>query len=168
MARKKKATSESDQAQAVLEPITPIQQRFIEALLTGKNITEAALVSGVSRRAACYWLDNEKHPVRREYDKQRVAMRDEFQRRIATIHNLAFNALEDLLAPSTPPFIRVQALGMVYKPHLQPHADIVWPGAPAEIVRHEIEQLIDPLSPGRRNGIYLYDDRGRERLPEDY
>lgn len=168
MARKRKATTESDQAQAVLEPITPIQQRFIEALLTGKNITEAALVSGVSRRAACYWLDDEKHPVRVEYDKQCIVMREEFQRRIASIHNLALKALEDLLAPSTPPFIRIQAVKMIYEAHLLPHGNIVWPGAPGEIVHHELEQVFDPLSPGRRNGMYLYDDRGQERLPEDY
>jgi hypothetical protein len=35
------------------------------------------------------------------------------------------------------------------------------------LVESEGERLVDPLAPGRRNQIYLYDDRNRERIPED-
>jgi hypothetical protein len=67
---------ESDQAPA-LEPITPVQQAFINELLTGKSITGAALIAGVSRRAATYWLQGETS-VRIEYERARMAAQQKF------------------------------------------------------------------------------------------
>src|SRR6266567_4330920 len=112
---RKKASEES----TALEAITDTQQTFIQALLSGKNITEAALVASVSRRTATYWMMHNNNPVRIEYEKQRLALRQEFYNRVATLHELALKALEDSLSPDAPPAIRFQAARFLYEAHLQ-------------------------------------------------
>jgi hypothetical protein len=44
------AEQDANLTPAVLEPITPLQQTVVEALLSGKSITEACAVTGIPRR----------------------------------------------------------------------------------------------------------------------
>lgn len=113
MARKSRETE-------ILEPITPLQQTFIEALLSGKTIKEAATLSGVSRRTATYWLSDGNHPVTIEYEKQLAYRRQELTGRMATIYDLALKAIEDALSPEAPPGIRWQAAKLIYEKHVEP------------------------------------------------
>jgi len=89
--------------------LTDRQRLFIEQLLTGKNITDAADAVGISRRAATYWLHDYNHLVRLEYDRLRIMAKDAFRARIANLHNLALAALESALAEDAPPAIRFAA-----------------------------------------------------------
>jgi hypothetical protein len=166
MARKKIIT-EDEQEQTVLAPITPAQQLFIEGLLCCKSLTQSARRAGVSKRAAIYWMNDPKHPVRIEYEKQCQVMRETFRTRIVGLHELALSALEDLLSPGAPPGVRFAAARMIYEAHLQPLSNVEQPPAPDSLVESEVERMFDPLAPGRRNQIYLYDDHNRERIPED-
>jgi hypothetical protein len=166
--RKKKETIEGQpEPAAVLNVITPAQQLFIEGLLCCKSLTQSARRAGVSKRAAIYWMNDPKHPVRIEYEKQCEIMRETFRTRIVGLHELALSALEDLLSPGAPPSVRFAAARMIYEAHLQPLSNVEQPPPPDSLVESEVERLFDPLAPSHRNQIYLYDDRNRERIPED-
>lgn len=155
---------EEPEEAAVLALITPVQQTFIEHLLTGKSISMAARMAGISRRTAMYWLADEKHPVRVEYDKQRDQALAEFDRQVASIHSAALSALEDLLSEHTPPFIRVQALRLIYEDHLRDHLGLRAPGHAASMVCKEAEEYHGYDDPQKRLGIFLWDDKGKPRI----
>ena len=148
----------------VLEPITPQQQSFIEALLTGKSITDAALTAKLSRRAATYWMNDAHHPVRMEYEKQRLASLATVASRVASLHGLAFSALEDLLAPSAPPAVRFQAAKLIYEAHLQGFCEPTPPQSTTELVAKELTGMYEEHQQIGSNQVQMYDDKGKERL----
>ena len=45
--------------------ISPLQQKFIDELLTGKNVSQASFATGVPRRTSVRWLQD-LHPVSEE------------------------------------------------------------------------------------------------------
>lgn len=171
MPRRRKMSQErqddNEQQLVVVDPITPVQQSFIELLLTGKTIAESALLAGVSRRAATYWLHDTEHPVRREYELQRARQRQELSRRVSNIHGLALTALEDLLSPDAPVGIRFQTFKLLYENHLKESLNLSLPVQPAVLVEEETQQYFNSADPQKVNGVYLYDDQGRERLQDD-
>lgn len=169
MPRRQKATIDSQEGGTceVLEPITPSQQTFIEALLSGKSVTAAALTAGVSRRAGVYWLHTRNHPVRREYEKQRLNGQALLAARVAGLHELAFKALEDLLAATSPPAVRFQAAKLIYEAHLQDLCEVQPPQLTFDLIDKEIERVWDEQERQGHNAVMLYDDRNRERFPED-
>jgi hypothetical protein len=162
---KRQRTSDDDNKP--LAPITPIQQAFIEHLLTGKTITQSARLAGCSRRAATYWMADSENAVRIEYDKQRAYAQQELDNRVAKIHNLAFTALEDMLSPKSPPFMRMQALKLLYESHLSPLFVVRHPKSPIGLVGSELEQHRKEREQAGFNGIQLWDDRGNERMDRD-
>jgi phage terminase small subunit len=120
-----------------LEPITEKQQSFIEALLTGKNISEAALIAGISRRTATYWLADPEHPVCVEYEKQRITARQEFYSRVASLYEKALKAMEDALSEAAPPAIRFQAAKFLYEKHLEQLCGVRAPDRAQQLVEIE-------------------------------
>lgn len=132
MARQKSSTGKEIK---VLEPITPVQQAFIEALLQGKNVTESAICAGVSRRTACTWLHDPEHPVHLEYEKQRIAQQQNFYVRIAGIHEAALKAIEESLSESAPLGLRFQAARFIYQTHLQHLAGVRQAKRPFDLVK---------------------------------
>lgn len=134
MPRKSKQ-AESDTTE--LWAITENQQRFIEGLLAGKSISEAALLVGMSRRTVTYWLADPEHPVTLEYEKQRILARQKFYERVAHLHELAFKALEDSLAEAAPPAIRFQAAKFLYEKHLEALCGVRAPDRAQELVERE-------------------------------
>ena len=142
--------------------LSALQQAFLSHLLTGKTIRQAALLSDVSLRAAMYWLAD--GPVRVEYDKKRAIALADFDERVSNIHNKALDALEDILAAETPPFIRIQAVRMVYENHLRESMDRRYPQSPTHMLLTEVDDYYDMTSPEKRLGVYLYDDRGKPRI----
>lgn len=151
----------------VLQLITPTQQRFIEAMLCGSSLSAAATSAGISRRCAYYWMNDPAHPVRKEYEKQLALLRQDTRARVSSIHTKALAALEDLLAPETPPFLRLGAVRMLFDSYLH---ELFTPQAalsPAALVRDSLEDHMEESHEQATNQIYLYDDRGRERIPED-
>jgi hypothetical protein len=170
MARQKAASkAESPDAGEceVLEPITPAQQLLIEALLSGKSVTVAALSTGVSRRAAVYWLHTPGHPVRREYEKQRVNSQVLLASRVAGLHEAAFKALEDLLLPTAPASVRFQAAKLIYEAHLKDLCEVTPPQLSFDLIDSETDQMWKNRERQGHNAVMLYDDRNRERFPED-
>ncbi len=135
MPRKRDTNNE----RAILEPITELQQRFIEALLTGKNISDAATMVGISRRAATYWL-LPGTPIRLEYEKQRIAYKQEFYSRIANLHTLTLKALEDSLSSEAPPMVRFQAAKYLYEAHLQHFCNARIPAEASELVKDMLNE----------------------------
>jgi hypothetical protein len=120
-----------------LEPITEKQQSFIEALLSGKTISEAALIAGISRRTATYWLADPQHPVTLEYEKQRILARQQFYRRVASLHEKALKAMEDALSEAAPPAIRFQAAKFLYEKHLEHLCGVRAPERAQQLVERE-------------------------------
>ncbi len=103
--------------------ITAQQQRFIEVLLSGTSITEAARVVGVSRRTATYWMAQDGNPTRKEYERQATERALAFTTRIEKLHDLAISALEDMMSKKAPPWQRFQAAKLIYERHLAEHGD---------------------------------------------
>jgi hypothetical protein len=120
-----------------LEPITEKQQSFIEALLSGKNISDAALLAGISRRTATYWLADPENPVCMEYEKQRIMARQEFYGRVAGLHEKALKAMEDALSEEAPPTIRFQAAKFLYEKHLAQLCGVRDPVRAQELIERE-------------------------------
>jgi transposase len=121
----------------VLEPITPQQQTFIEALLQGKNISEAAIIAGISRRTASYWLNDPEHQVYLEYEKQRLTQQQNFTSRIATIHEAALQAIEASLSEEAPLPLRLKAAQFIYQTHLQQVCNVRQARQPFSLVKDE-------------------------------
>lgn len=124
-----------------LEPITEKQQVFIEALLSGKSITDAALITGISRRTATYWLADPTHPINIEYEKQRALQLQNFHERIAGIHEAALQAIEDALGKASPPAIRFQAAKMIYEKHLERYGSVRIPDSALGLVKSETKRM---------------------------
>lgn len=92
-----------------LQSVTPIQQTFIEHLLQGKSISDAALSTGISRRTATYWLHDQEHAVTIEYEKQVMQLYQAHHERMENLHNLALKAVEDALSEEAPGDLRLKA-----------------------------------------------------------
>lgn len=120
-----------------LEPIAPNQQSFIEALLSGESISRAAMLAGIARRTATYWLADPEHPVYIEYEKQRIQRQQEFHARIAALHELALKAMEDTLSPVAPPGVRFQAAKFLYEKHLERFCGVQIPSSAKGLVSTE-------------------------------
>jgi hypothetical protein len=117
--------------------ITENQQRFIEGLLAGKSISDAALLAGMSRRTVTYWLADPEHPVTVEYEKQRILARQQFNERVARLHELAFKAMEDSLSEAAPPALRFQAAKFLIEIHLEHYCRVSTPERAQELVERE-------------------------------
>ena len=97
----------------VIEPITPQQQQFIEALLAGHTTSEAALMAGISRRTVYYWLQEDNHPVTLEYEKQAAILYQTNRERLKNIRNMAMQVIEDALSAESPIAIRIKVAEFV-------------------------------------------------------
>jgi hypothetical protein len=144
-----------------LEGITPRQQTFIELLLSGKSISDAALEAGISRRTATYWLANPEHSVTIEYEMQRIVQRQRFQARVAALHEKALAAMEASLDAEAPPAIRFQAAKFLYEQHLASHFNMQPPGRPQELVEKETDQAGDYIH------FLKYDADRLDAIPDD-
>ena len=165
MRRQKDATPEGDTHKSVNE-LTPIQLRFIEYLLAGKNLSEAALLAGVSRRAACYWMNDTESVVHCEYERLRQAQQQEFQARVTGLHDLAFKALEDSLK-SPVPGIKFAAAKLIYEAKLQERCETPAAHSSLELVRDFTRGYYDEQYQWRVLGPALYDTKNKERILDD-
>jgi hypothetical protein len=161
MARKSTEIRESDKP---YEPITPQQQQFIEALLTGKSITEAAKVADVSRRAATYWMNSSSHPVRVEYDKQRTNALAGVSARVASLHELAFSVLETLLMQTEYPEVRFKVAKLLYETQLEPYCRPKPPLSSVDLVADVVDEIRKENHKIGESRVRLFDDHGREWL----
>ncbi len=141
------------------QELTPLQLRFIELLLAGKNVTDAARTVGVSRRAACNWLDP-AHAVHQEYERQRRALAYALQERVRLVHELAMKALKDFLISTKRPDLRFQAMKLVYESHLREELTRPEPASSEQLVSDELQRQLNPSA----IAIYLYDEKGRPRI----
>lgn len=92
--------------------ITARQRRLIEALLTGKTISQACQVAGVGRRTYYRWV---KQPHFTEALQQAEAdLLTASMRRLLSMQGAAVNGLQDLLNdPALRPSDRLRAVQMV-------------------------------------------------------
>ncbi|SRR5260221_4378426 len=117
-AEKKESLQDDDDAcEPALPPLKPRQEQFIDALLSGKNITAAARATAVPMRTALRWMQNH-HPVILTYEQRRLELRHAFKRRMEHLHDLTFKALEGSLT-SKNPAIRYSAAKLIWQAHLQ-------------------------------------------------
>jgi len=147
--------------------LTPLQHRFVEALLTGKNVTQAALLAGCSRRAAMYWLRDADSPVRMAYESRRIASIDDFDRRMMKLHELTLKTMEDLLSPKVAPALRFQAAKLLYEAHLAEHGELKQAKASHELVNEGAHDFHDEQREWGMTDILLYDAKGQERINDD-
>jgi hypothetical protein len=117
MTRRK--TDVEEESMAVLQPVTPLQQQFIEQLMSGRSVTESALFVGIGRRTACRWLEDGQ-PVYIEYEKQRLQHLQEVRNRTASLHSQALAALEDGLAGDAPLAIRLATARFILERNMTP------------------------------------------------
>src|SRR5207248_7872401 len=102
--------------------------------------------------------------VRCEYDKQRVAALANVTSRVAGLHELAFKAMEELLAPSAPPAVRFQMAKLIYEAHLQEFCEPKPPQSTIELVDKEVTAMYEENQKIGFNRVQMFDDEGRERL----
>jgi hypothetical protein len=158
---------EGELEQLDLNPITPKQQDFVERLLSGQTISEAARSCGLSRRVVTYWLGDKTHPVRIEYEKQLLAAQDGLRSRVANLHQLAFLALEDLLSAQMPPWVRFATARLIYESHLQQLCEPRAPKQSADLIITDAQQSFLNGEQEARSMIYLYDTKNRKRVLDD-
>jgi len=124
-----------------LEPITSNQQTFIEYLLSGRNISQAALLAGISRRTATYWLADPAH--RSRWNTKSSAYSSSRNSRTGSrpgsriCMSWPFKAMEDALAPDTPPAIRFQAAKFLYEKHLEHLCKVQGARSPQDLVEKQ-------------------------------
>jgi len=120
MARKKAGEPEltEEEKQKALERIEAVQQQFVELLLTGKSIAEAARALHIGRRTATYWMQ-EDTLVRYAYEHERQKAATQFRERITKLHDLVLSALEDALAAEADQDVRISVAKFLYSSNLE-------------------------------------------------
>src|SRR5258707_184614 len=118
---RKTAAEKQAEKQALLEAVDTLQQRFVELLLAGHSITEAARRLRIGRRTATYWM-KEDSLVRYAYEHERLRLADEFRARVAKLHDLAMQTLEAALSPDAPLDVRLPIARFLYSAHLSQYA----------------------------------------------
>jgi Homeodomain-like domain len=141
--------------------LEPQQHRFIERLLAGQTITEAARHLGISRRTATYWL-KDNALVRAAYERERLRMADEFRSRIARLHDLALSTLEEALSPDTPLSDRLSVARFLYAQHLAQYATI----APLVNADTLVEAMFVTVTDPDPVEMLLHPPPRREMLPD--
>jgi hypothetical protein len=157
MGRKKVVEPElsEEEKQVALEQVKATQQRFVELLLTGKSIAEAARVLQISRRTATYWMQQDTF-VRYAYEHERQCAATAFRERIAKLHDLALTALEEALSDETQPVLRLSAARFIYSSNLAPYGTL----APLADSEHLVDEVLDDAERavlfGKNNEVRLY------------
>lgn len=146
--------------------LTDQQRRFVEGLLLGKSIAEAARFADCSRRAATYWMRDPEHPVRLVYEQRRATIVTSFEARISRLHDLTMRALEDLLSKETPPVIRVAACKLIYESTLAEHSELRQPKSTRYLLGAEADAHYNDDMQWRSIDVRLYDAKGKERLED--
>lgn len=139
MARKKGREpdlSAEEKPVVALEQITATQQRFVETLLTGKSIAEAARLCRIGRRTATYWMQQDT-VVRVAYEAERQKVVTAFRERILNLHDLVLTALEDALTADAYPELRASVAKFLYSSNLASHGTLT-PLADADHLVSEI------------------------------
>jgi hypothetical protein len=161
MARKKVVEPElsEEEKQVALEQVNALQQRFVELLLTGKTIAEAARVLQISRRTATYWMAEDTF-VRYAYERERQEAATAFRERITKLHDLVLSALEDALAAEADPDLRISVAKFLYGNNLAQYGTLAL--APLADAAHLVDEVIDDARNKRLFGknadaeIHLY------------
>ncbi len=155
MTRKKVAEMSEEEQQVALAQLKDLQQRFVELLLTGKSITEAARALRIGRRTATYWMAQDTF-VRYAYERERQRAATEFRERIAKLNDLTLTALEDALSPDANPDVRLSVAKFLYSSNLEQFGTLA-PLADAErLVDKVIADATDDRLFGKRNDVQIY------------
>lgn len=96
-----------------LPPLSPLQISFIDHLLTGKNISQAARATGVSRRTGTRWM-RPGAPVGVEYERRRLALEDASVKRFKGLYEKSCSVLEGFLSGKNAHF-RFAAARLVFE-----------------------------------------------------
>jgi len=154
-----KRLAKQAEKQAALERIDALQQQFVELLLTGKSIAEAARRLRIGRRTATYWMQ-EDSLVRYAYEHERQKAATEFRERITKLHDLVLSALEDALSSETDPDVRISVAKFIYSSNLAQYGTL----APLP----DAERLVnDVLTEAQNVAVFGLNDPGRIELVED-
>lgn len=93
----KKETPQDEGEQLPPPPkLSPLQIAFIEQLLTGKNISKAALAAGISRRCAVRWMQPDA-PVALAYERRRLALEDASTAQLQKLYDMTWQTFEAML-----------------------------------------------------------------------
>ena len=146
------------------QPLTETQRKFIDALLTGKTISEAAITAGLSRQAAFYWMADPHSDLYHEYILARMEKRQAFRDHITQLHEKAISAMEASLSADAPPAVRFAAAKFIYSAHLQSSGFMARPSEPDDLVREEIERYGAAINHRNSVAIATRDAKGQFRM----
>jgi hypothetical protein len=134
--RSKTQAEKPAEQQTALELIDDRQRRFVELLLSGKSIAEAARQLQIGRRTATYWMEANT-PVRFVYERERQKAAAEFRERLMRLHDLALKVIEETLEEGTDPALRVNVAKFIYSTNLAQYSAIT-PLADAESLVQDV------------------------------
>jgi hypothetical protein len=155
----RRAVQKQEPTPEELEQISALQQKFVELLLTGRNISDAALEAGISRRMATYWMQP-GHFCRFAYEHERVKLHDAFMARIVKLHDMTLKALEDALSEGAPPQLRYATARYLFGLHLAQYAS----AAPLKRAEELSDDIIDEA---KTRGLLRYNDHTYLQTLED-
>ena len=92
--------------------LTPAQARFAAALLTARNVTDAATKAGIPERTAHRWMADPT--FRAQLAAKESEVWDDATRRLGALLSPALSVLGAVMAdPNTPPGTRISAAGRI-------------------------------------------------------
>lgn len=103
------ATPEAD-----FESLDPAQLRALAALLEGKNRTAVAEAVGVRRETLWRWFHSDQR-FQRVWARLRVDQADDLRSEVNALATDGITALRSLLSDTTPPEVRLRAVGLLFK-----------------------------------------------------
>lgn len=102
MGEKQKKRNGADLTPAEVEEmmysLTPEQEKAIESLLSGKNITAAAAAAGLARQTVSGWINHDPVFIA-AYNRRRQQLNDWFDDRLRSLAEQAFTVVEEEMAP---------------------------------------------------------------------
>lgn len=78
--------------------LTPEQEKALESLLSGKNITAAAAAAGLARQTVSGWVNHDPIFIA-AYNRRRQQLNDWFDDRLRSLAEQAFTVVEEEMAP---------------------------------------------------------------------
>jgi hypothetical protein len=147
MPRKTKEEREQEK-QTELEAVNACQERFVELILSGKSIAEAARLLRISRRTATYWMQ-EDSLVRFAYEHERLKLAQAFRERLTKLQDMALKALEDALDEAADPALRSTVARFIYNANVAHYS--LMPLKSADIM---VDEMLDAAASARSKAMF--------------
>jgi hypothetical protein len=147
------------------QPLSENEKKFIELLLAGMTISEAAITTGIRRSVAFFWMASPHCQIYQEYVVARIAKEQASRDRMTQLREKALSSIEASLSEEAPPAVRFAAAKFLYESQSSGFRERSL--SPERLVRDEIERYREAINHHNSTVVAMYDEKGLRRMDYD-